>query len=510
LSPGQKTDKSVPAAHEQVFALLRKRTGLVFPEARLAEICQIISQSAQAANLTVTDYGGRLIADRAAFDDLCNKVTTAETYFFREPRQFDFVKSLVIPSWKNENPEPTPGDAPPMHRKVWSAGCSTGEEAYSLAILFAQEGIADKVRIIGTDLSLSALARAQRADYSPWSLRTSDQEFCRRHFQQQEGRFKLPGEYTSKVRFAHGNLLDDISFYRNLDLVDLDLIFCRNVLIYLEPPAVNRVLTTFLDLLKPGGHLVLGPSDPAPGQIKGYETILCDFGVFFARRHGDISASNSTTKKAAASSLDAHHLQSKPGQPSAKAEAQQKQAVLPRRHQTQINKLPPQKETSSEATLAQAQSAYNLGLYERAFNLTGSVLDNPQAAILHIRALANYRGSAAAEKVLKKLLKQHVGNFQLQYLHGHLLMDLGDCHAAVEALKRCLFLDCKATMAHFSLALAQKRIADKTGAQRSFRNVIELCKNQEPDDILPYGDGERVRILAGQAAAELEALTRMS
>jgi tetratricopeptide (TPR) repeat protein len=94
----------------------------------------------------------------------------------------------------------------------------------------------------------------------------------------------------------------------------------------------------------------------------------------------------------------------------------------------------------------------------------------------------------------------------LQYLHGHLLLDLGQLEAAQAALKRCLFLDSKATMAHFSLALVQKRLCDKVGAQRSFRNVLELCKNRPPDEILPYGDGERVKILAVQAAIELDTL----
>jgi chemotaxis protein methyltransferase CheR len=494
LSSSHPQKRPVSDAHQTVLTLLQKRTGLIFPATRLDEIAETMDKAAQALNISLDQYSQNLAYDSIMFDDLCNQVTIAETYFFRDPRQFDFVKEQVIPGWCRSVLN-GPKDNKDKSFHVWSAGCSTGEEPYSLAILFDQAGLGDSVQVTATDISKKALAHAAKALYVPWSLRISDQNFCHHYFDQNEGRYQLHKRHSSRVRFAHLNLLDDISSFHKVGLASVDLIFCRNVLIYFDAKAIAEAMTKFYSLLKPGGYLVLGPSDPSANQFADFDLEVCEYGVFF-KKHDGLSP-RAEALKAYPQVLEHGHSQP----------AQAKPIVSHRKHQAQVNKLPVPKPLSGTEKLNQAQSAYSHGQYEKAFNLTGTILDDADAAILHIKALANFSGSAPAEKVLKKLLKQHISSFHLQYLHGHLLMDLGHSEAALAALKRCLFLDSKATMAHFSMALVQKRLSDNAGAKRSFRNVINLCKDRPPDEILQYGDGERVKLLAVQAAAELEALT---
>jgi chemotaxis protein methyltransferase CheR len=499
--------KTITASHQSIFDLLKRRTGMIFPETRQAEISDMMEKLAVNTGISLAEYAARLLYDQSVFDDLCGSVTIPETYFFREPRQFEFVKNHVIPAWKSLRLQNDQGEQFGLFH-VWSAGCSSGEEAYSLAILLAGEGLDTKARVTATDISKNALALATKAEYGPWALRSSDEVFCQRYFDKLDGRFKLQSQYAAAVRFAHLNLLDNIEHFKSIGLSDLDLIFCRNVLIYFEPAAIAKVIALFHGLLKPGGYLVLGPSDPGANQYADFATVMNDFGVFFQKKEsGSASGGTSSTTEEAAKMPSAL---APPVVPSSDSIAGQlaKPLAHHRKHQPQANKVPPPKPVSSDELLRQAQTAYTHGLYEKAFNITGKILDDPLAATLHIRALANFSGSGPAEKVLKRLLKQHLSSFQLQYLHGHLLMDLGQSEAALEALKRCLFLDSRATMAHYSLALVQKKLQDRAGAERSFRNVIDLCKNLPADQVLPYGDGERARMLAVQATAELEALSK--
>jgi len=518
----------ISAEQKAVFSLLQKRAGLIFPDSRLGEVKGFINQAAKSAQLTVAEYGSRLKHDNSMFDELCNQVTIAETYFFRDPKQFDFVRHTLIPVWIKETMMCQRSE--PIH--VLSAGCSTGEEAYSLAIMFDQEGLHPASKISATDICKRSLGTAAKANYGPWSLRTSDDNFRSLHFESADSRFSLREKYRSRVNFAHLNLLEDTTQFAILGLTNLDLIFCRNVLIYLDADAIARVVTTLHSLLKPGGHLILGPSDPAAAQFASFEVIVCDYGVFY-KKSTDSQTQTHTHTQTTSSTLPsvpgqtAQSIGHSTGSGSGHAGSQKgnkagghagshaggHQSVKrpsARKHQGEVNRLPPIGATtgSAEDLLAQANMAYSHGQYEKAFSITGIILDDAQAAALHIKSLANFKDSIQAEKILKKIIGQHANNFELHYLHGHLLMDLDRLPEAMAALKRCVYLDSRATMAHFALALVQRRLNDRDGAEKSFRNVIELCKGQLPDQLLPHGDGKRVQSVTAAATAALIAMSQ--
>ena len=506
--------KAPSLSHQTVLDLLKNRAGLIFPETRMTEVYRVVDKAAAAAQFTVPQYAYNLAIDSASFDSLCNDVTISESYFFRDPKQFDFVKNRVIPEWRQALHPQGP-------LQVWSAGCSTGEEAYSLAILFEQEGLSNLFKLTATDICRKSLAAAADAKYNPWALRTADQRFCSMHFDQVDNHYHLKERYKNTVRFAHLNLVSDLSNFKDLNLANLDLIFCRNVLIYFDPTAIAKTIQTFHSLLKPGGSLILGPSDPAASQFADFDVIVCEYGVFYKKLDGPPGAPVFRTAARALSDLNERNERFSTQQqkdPTVKkshlSDDIAHQQNLARKHAELADRLTSSqtnfasvKKLADVEVLEQAQLAYDHGLYEKGYLLTGHALDNEKVAILHIKALANFKGSAAAEKILAKLIQQHTNSFHLQYLHGHLLLDLNQLDLALAALKRCLYLDPRTAMAHFSLALVQKGLGDRAGAQRSFRNVIDLCKNLPPDELLPYGDGERVKILTVAASAELTALS---
>ena len=187
-------------------------------------------------------------------------ITTNQTHFFREPRHFDFLARQVFPCWQNEQATA----ARTQHLRVWSAGCSTGEEPYSLAMLLAKYFPAEQgwnVEVLATDICTRVLEKARGGIYSIEKAKEIPPEFLRNYMLkgrgEQKGMMKVNPDLHRFVRFARVNLHAD----RYPILGSFDLIFCRNVLIYFDQKSKQKVLAGILRHLSPTGFLVLGHSE---------------------------------------------------------------------------------------------------------------------------------------------------------------------------------------------------------------------------------------------------------
>ncbi|WP_293273151.1 protein-glutamate O-methyltransferase CheR [Nannocystis sp.] len=188
----------------------------------------------------------------AELEDCIERITTHETYFFREQFQLDAFRQEIIPQLVH-------GDAGGRGPAVWSAGCSTGEEAYTIAMLLAEAAPQAASLVIGSDISRKVLATAQQGVYGPASFRTTDDAVRDRQFLPAgPGLWRVPPSIRRMCSFVHLNLLE-VARYATLGR--LDVIFCRNVLIYLSAPARHRIVEAFYDALVPGGFLLLGHSE---------------------------------------------------------------------------------------------------------------------------------------------------------------------------------------------------------------------------------------------------------
>ncbi len=177
-----------------------------------------------------------------------------ETYFFREPAQLESFGREVLPSLAARN-------AASRTLSLWSAGCSTGEEPYTLAMLLLDSGHVDgwELDVLGTDLSRKALTAARRAEYGPSALRSATPLQRGRYFEPAEGgRVRVKAAYREPVRFGQLNLMDPAGAAL---LPRMDAIFCRNVLIYFDAETRRRVVDVFFSRLREGGYLLLGHSE---------------------------------------------------------------------------------------------------------------------------------------------------------------------------------------------------------------------------------------------------------
>ncbi|MBM4779875.1 MAG: protein-glutamate O-methyltransferase CheR [Archangiaceae bacterium] len=176
-----------------------------------------------------------------------------ETYFFREPAQLTTLVDEVIPRLAQ--------DAIGRSLHVWSAGCSSGEEPYTLSMLMGSHPLLKDwdIDVLGTDLSQKALATARHAEYGPSALRSTTPEQKAQFFDlAEQGRVKVKREFKERVRFGWLNLLDAEGARL---LPSMDVIFCRNVLIYFDTETRRRVVQLFSERLRDGGYLLLGHSE---------------------------------------------------------------------------------------------------------------------------------------------------------------------------------------------------------------------------------------------------------
>jgi chemotaxis protein methyltransferase CheR len=187
--------------------------------------------------------------------DIMDILTTNETYFFRESFQLKAFTDEIIPELIK-----TKAASGSRTLRIWSAGCSTGEEAYTIAMLL--HGIKElrgwNIDIIGTDISQRVLQHARRAVYGKSSFRATDEEYVKRFFVEQDDGLKVCDEIRNLVTISHLNLFDS---NRMIMLGKMDLIFCRNVIIYFDLAAKKRVVESYFNSLSDGGYLLLGHSE---------------------------------------------------------------------------------------------------------------------------------------------------------------------------------------------------------------------------------------------------------
>ena len=247
------------AEYRMLSELLRRHCGLHFgPESRF------LLEKRLARRLRELELGSfaayhYLIRNESPgqgeFARLIDELTTNETYFFRERRQLRALIAEILPEVLMQRREL--GTRPVM---VWSAGCASGEEPYSIVIMAVEAGLdpARDLRVYASDISRRMLRRARQGTYRENSFRETEVSLRDRYFAEKDGHWKISDEIKKYVDFIHLNLMDRDKIAL---LGSMDVILCRNVIIYFDPEGKRRVIGTFEEKLRPGGHLLLGHSE---------------------------------------------------------------------------------------------------------------------------------------------------------------------------------------------------------------------------------------------------------
>jgi len=218
------------------------------------------------------------------WQNLVTLITNIESYFFRDQDQFNLLRNHILPELIQR----------PKNNKtirICSAGCSSGEEPYTLAILL-KELIPDleqwNLMILGTDINQDALEKARKGVYRPWSFRRVDTKIVQRYFQVIGEQYHLDSSIKQMVKFQAINLVKDVFPSPENDLYALDLILCRNVFIYFEPSAIAKVLIKFYNALQPLGYLITGHAELYGQDLSSFKTQVFPESVAYQRQEKNL------------------------------------------------------------------------------------------------------------------------------------------------------------------------------------------------------------------------------
>jgi chemotaxis protein methyltransferase CheR len=255
-APSTETIPMRPEEHRLLSTLLQERTGLVFGADSARHLERRLAARVEALDLTSFSAYHRYLRTHPGGEDelqhVYDLVTNNETYFFREDYQFQVFREQILPRLAREA-------RGRRNLTCWSMGCSTGEEAYSIAMVVLESGLCDSnVRVYGTDLSRRCVVAARRGVYGDNAFRSTSPERRARFFVPARGGVRVAPPVREMCHFVQHNLL---ALDAKTVIDQVDVVFCRNVLIYFEPDVRRRVIWNIYARLRPGGYLMLGHSE---------------------------------------------------------------------------------------------------------------------------------------------------------------------------------------------------------------------------------------------------------
>jgi chemotaxis protein methyltransferase CheR len=260
---------------KQLRDFIYERSGIYIPDVKKYLLESRLIKRIQERNLNGFDdylYLLRYNGGGGELAKLYDAITTNETFFFREPQQFNvFIDAIVSEMLKESGSRGV---------RLWSAACSTGEEPYTLSMLFMERKMAVKKEMIASDISDEALESAKRAVYGSYAVRNVPEPYLKKYFKAAGHSYELDPSVKNSVKFMNVNLMDE---RKMKSLRDLDVIFCRNVLIYFDGKAKQRVTSLLYDSLRPGGFLFIGSAESLHNVTRAFKPILINGVVVYQR-----------------------------------------------------------------------------------------------------------------------------------------------------------------------------------------------------------------------------------
>lgn len=480
--PGAELDDET---YDLFRSLVLERTGILFGPMRRNELSRgVLAAAARACPADLVEYASRLgtaRTDSSLWDDLIAEISIGESYFFRDEAQMAVLRQQILPALIARHR----GD---RTLRIWCAGCSTGEEPYSLAMILPEllhnkEIESWNLLILATDINRRALEKAAEGSYRDWSFRATDPRVRDRFFVAKGACFELRPEIRRMVTFGYLNLASGAYPSLVTQTVALDLILWRNVAIYLPEQVVRSVVPRLHDCLVPGGYLMVAAAEA--------DTVTYE-------RFATLSFAGATL------------YQKSPTEP-----AQQEAARLAQPEPER----PPIRPAPHPVVPVDPQKQYRKGLewlhegkLDEAVEAFGScVASQPAFAPAHhalARIQANRGDLGEARKRCERAIQCDPRLPEAHYTLALICVEEGGPGEAVTCLKKTLYLEPGFALAHFSLATLLARAGHSAAAGRHRREALRIAAALPPDELVTGSDdlsGGELRAMLARAAVGLEA-----
>lgn len=456
--------------------LVRDRCGLHFSNRRRIDLeSSVLRAFAESTFTNLNDYYHTLLNSKngsVELDCLINTLTIGETHFFRNSSQFDVLFSKVLPQIIKRK-----GHMKTL--RIWSAGCASGEEPYSIAMMLREilPDIDDwSITILGTDINTEVLARARIAVYSEWAFREQRAKQLKfRYFTKKGNRYALTPEIRQMVTFSQLNLVGETYPSYETNTTFLDLILCRNVSIYFTPGITQEVVDRFYDSLNDRGWLVIGHSEHSITTYNQFKLHNFPDSILY-QKVDDYSLVPEEKDEVSLFGVqiepEAPLFPEIPSPPPTAEPLEPRQIELP----------------EEEDPIEEAQMLLEYGQAEKACELLHDLIEGgAKKAGVYVLLGKAYASLASWDQAeYWCLLATELDKLALEayYTLSLVLQHQEKFDSALDAMKKVVYIDRHFVLGHFSLASLYQGNQQTSLAQKSLDNAIRLLDGCDQDELV--------------------------
>jgi len=468
----------------QLSEFISENMGLYFPEKRRDDLRDKFYLAAAEYGFSDSEACIRWLLSaplsQEQIEILSFYLTIGETHFYRDKHIYEGLENDILPELIKIRRKQG------KYLRIWSAGCSTGEESYSIAILLYKI-IPDiknwNISILATDINPRVLEKAKKGIYKKWSFRSTPEWVKDGYFiKNQDDSFTIKPFIKEMVSFSYHNLAKDPfpSMVNNTNAIDI--IFCRNVIMYFQPNLARRIINQFYRSLLDGGCLIVSGSEGPMAHTSRFVTDVLPDTIFYRK---DLSKSGGIETTETISTAKYATILPAPGficRNEVKADS-----PLPA-----INETTETTETIPDP-VQEATELYNLGSYNEAEAILTNYLlhdqKNPEAMLLLAKIFSNQGKFSEATGLCRKGIEADKCNPACYYLLGLIFQEEGKIEEAISSLHSSIYLDSDHVLSYYTLGNILFQQGDKKKAGKYFNNALSILDKCDKEIILSGSDG---------------------
>lgn len=409
------------------------------------------------------NYNKQIKESEREWKELILLLTVGETFFFRDQGQIALLKNRLLPEIIEYKQSLAIANKSKPSIRIWSAGCSTGEEAYSLAILL-NEVIGDcsqwKISILGTDINHESIEKAKRGIYGSWSFRMVKPELQKRYFNQCNNYWEVSLPIRNMVTFCFGNLQDKFPNYTS-NIHDMDIIICRNVFIYFDFDTISKIIKKFHNTLRPGGYLITGHTEIHSQNLSGLQSKVFPESLAYQRIESIELKTNSTEIK--------NKSKAKNVFTQTKSDCES---------------------ITSQALLQKVETLIRDGNYKIATREAKQVIkqqpDNFDAYCITAQNLANLGECEQAAYYCEAAINANSLSVKPYLLLSQIFEEQGSLEKAKNLLKKVIYLAPLSIAAYIELGYIYTKEGDHKKAKKMYNTAYELLKKLPECDVVEH------------------------
>lgn len=424
--------------------------GLNFSENRFPDLEKAVASCKENSEFSSNkDFVKWLLENKKNIETLTPYLTVGETYFFREKNSFEILENHVLPEIFRKKEKIT----------IWSSGCSTGEEPYSIAILINKIAPDKKVRIIATDINPDALKKADQGMYRDWSFRDT-LPWVKKYFTEKEHFYAIKPEIKKMVEFSRLNLVKDT--YPS----PVDIIFCRNVLMYFSHKMGSNIVSRFYNSLVSGGWLLINPAECMFINGSSFSTVNFPGAIFY--RKEEISSKPFIFSSEIKSSHKTHEFLIKKPFTFSREKNCEPSGISIKRY---VKKEKTENDRDTRVLYSDEEEKSISSLLEKA------------------KELSKRKQFKEGEEICRDIINRDKINYKAHYLLATILQEENKIEEAIISLKKVIYLEENFVSPYFLLGNIYLQQGNKKESNKNFKNAMEILNTMNENTVLEDADG---------------------